>query len=179
MAAVTGVTYSNRRKLLWSIYHEPDLLLPSTGFQLYGRRRVFRCTAINDGLLYTTATVNHWPVAARSHGRVCRACMQSVPFSRCNWCLKHKPTWIISRTVNYCFRKLIINNLLFFESIRFEHLENLFAFLSCEYLNMTITTIYSIIYSRPRIFVETPHISKIKQEWHSLEFISWWKLYQI
>ena len=151
------------------------------------RRRVFRCTAINDGLLYTAVTVNRWPVAAQANGSpipqlkivlcVCRACKQSVPFSRCNWCLKHKPTWIISWAVNYSFRKLIINNLLFFESTRFEHLENLFAFLSCEYLNMTITTIYSIIYSRPHIFVETPHISKIKHEWLSLEFISWWKLW--
>ena len=98
------------------------------GFQVYGRRRVFRCTAINDGLLYTAATVNHWPVAAQSHGspipqlkivlRVCRACKQSVPFSRGNWCLKHKPTRISSWTVNYCFRKLMINNLLFFESTR-------------------------------------------------------------
>ena len=44
---------------------------------------------------------------------VWRTFKQFVPFSRCNWCLMNKPTWIISWTVNYCFRKLIINHLFY------------------------------------------------------------------
>ena len=98
------------------------------------RWRLFRCTAIDwfsgprpltnfqvHGLLYRgyeymAITVGQLPAGCIGH--LAQLCIvlrrwwmfkKFVAFSRCNWCLMHKPTWIIWWTVNYCFRKLIIN----------------------------------------------------------------------
>ena len=101
---------------------------PSTSFQVYGLQHFFGCTVVDEfsgarsplSRLRTYCT-NRWLAQCWSHWvtylpqlnielRVWRTCKQFVPFPLCNWCLMHKPTWIISWTVNYCFRKLIINH---------------------------------------------------------------------
>ena len=62
---VSRVMYSNRRKLLWSMYQEHDLQLPSTFFHVQGHRRILRYTAaknhqVNLTLQACTAATGHW-----------------------------------------------------------------------------------------------------------------------
>ena len=87
---------------------------PSTHFQVH-------CLLYRGGNKHMAWTIGQWLQCCTSHVRhlpqlnivlwVCQACKQFVPFSCFNWCLMHKPTGIILWTVNYCFRKLIINHL--------------------------------------------------------------------